>query len=118
MLQTPLPFHNAPSELLYVCRTVVHISEILLLRGDGNYTHIHLTEGRVLLASRNIGHYENLLPAERFWRLHKTAIVNRDFVATIYKREVVLRDGTRLEVARRRWREMKTKTHIRTQITF
>ena len=104
---TPLPFHNTPSELLYVCRTVVRISEILLLRGDGNYTHIHLTEGRMLLASKNIGHYEALLPPESFWRPHKTAIVNRDFVATVRKREVVLRDGTRLEVARRRWREMK-----------
>ena len=118
MLQTPLPFNNAPSELLYVCRTVVRISEILLLRGDGNYTHIYLTEGRVLLASRNIGYYETLLPTERFWRSHKTAIVNRSFIAAIDKKEVVLRDGTRLEVARRRRKELKTKTHKSIKITF
>lgn len=118
MIPAPFPTADGYAVPLFICRMLVHPSEILLLRGDGNYTHILLTEGRMLLASRNIGYYETLLPPNHFWRPHKTAIVNRSFIATIYKREVVLRDGTRLEVARRRWKEMKTKKHKSVQIIF
>ena len=118
MIPAPFPTADGYAVPLYICRMLVHPSEILLLRGDGNYTHIHLTEGRMLLASRNIGYYETLLPPNHFWRPHKTAIVNRSFIATIYKREVVLRDGTRLEVARRRWKEMKTKSINRHKLLF
>lgn len=118
MLTAPVPLNYSQEELLSVCRTVFSLSEVLLLRGDGNYTYLYLTEGRVLLASKNIGFYESLLPHEYFWRTHKTAIVNRNFIVTIHKREVVLCDGTRLEVARRRWKEMKNRKHKSIQTTF
>lgn len=98
----------SPSDgFLQLCRTLVSYSEIQLLRGNGNYTNIYLTDGRLLVTSKNIGFYEPLLPVELFCRPHKRIIINRNFIAQQRTNEMILLDGTRLEVARRRRKMIK-----------
>lgn len=92
---------------LQLCRTLVSYTEIQILRGNGNYTNIYLTDGRLLVTSKNIGFYEPLLPVELFCRPHKRIIINRNFIAQRRTGEMLLLDGTRLEVARRRRKMIK-----------
>lgn len=102
-----VPIPKSSEGFLQLCRTLVSYSEIQILRGNGNYTQVHLTNGNILLTSKNVGFYESLLPVALFCRPHKRAIVNRNFIARQRTGEMLLLDGTRLEVARRRRKIIK-----------
>jgi len=82
-------------------------SEIVRLEAMGAYTQIHLANKRHLLTSRTLGEYEDLLGAHGFARTHKSHLVNQIFVSFLdHEGFVVLRDGTRVEVSRRRKEEV------------
>ncbi|MBI3134437.1 MAG: response regulator transcription factor [Bacteroidetes bacterium] len=66
-----------PSPTGYV---FVQIEEIVLFEGDGKYTKITTADGNRYLSTKNIGEFESLLPAERFFRTHKSWLVNLLFV--------------------------------------
>lgn len=81
--------------------------EIVRLEAMGAYTQIHLTGKRQHLASKSLGEYEELLGEHGFVRTHKSHLVNRVFVSFLdHEGFVVLRDGTRVEVSRRRKEEV------------
>jgi two-component system LytT family response regulator len=78
------------------------LSSIEYLQGDGNYTHLHLTDGTRLILSKTLKYYENLLATHGFVRCHKSYLVNQQFIKTITRRHVLLYNGMELPVARRR----------------
>lgn len=53
-------------------RHFVTIAEITHLESDGAYTAVHLLNGKSLLVSRNLGQVEARLPADRFFRCHRS----------------------------------------------
>jgi two-component system LytT family response regulator len=55
---------------------VVQLREIILCRGDGYCTHIHLTGGRNLLSTRNLKHFDELLTNRNFLRVHQSFLIN------------------------------------------
>ncbi len=82
-------------------------SEIIRLEAMGAYTKIFLEGKKTFLASRSLGEYEDLLANYGFVRSHKSHIVNRLFVSFLdHEGFVVLRDGERVEVSRRRKEEV------------
>lgn len=82
-------------------------TEIVRLEAMGAYTQIHLAAKRQHLASKSLGEYEELLGEHGFVRTHKSHLVNRAFVSFLdHEGFVVLRDGTRVEVSRRRKEEV------------
>lgn len=64
---------------------VVNIDAILYIQADGRYTHFHLLDGSKKTASKNLGEYEKILPAEDFVRVHHSYIVNMTYVKNIQK---------------------------------
>ncbi len=82
-------------------------SEIIRLEAAGSYTEIYLTGGRRFVASTGLGEYEELLTQQGFLRTHKSHIVNPAFVVSIeHEGFLVLSDGSRAEVSRRRKEEI------------
>lgn len=62
--------------------------KILFLKGDGAYTEIHSLDQSVIIASRNLKHFEEVLSnADQFYRCHKSYIVNLDKVKTFQRSE-------------------------------
>ena len=55
---------------------VVNIEDIEMCRSDGNYTKVFLKDQRTLTVSRNIKQFEDALPGHRFFRVHKSYLVN------------------------------------------
>jgi two-component system LytT family response regulator len=87
---------------------VTHLSEILYLQADGNYTHIGLSTGKIL-SSKPLGEFEEALPADRFFRVHHSAIIHLEHIRKYIRGEggeVVMTDQTHLPVARRRKEEL------------
>lgn len=78
-------------------------NEIIRLEGEGNYSRIILTGNRWHLSSKTLKDFEELLPAATFIRIHKSYIVNKNFIVNYLKKgEVVLSDNSNIPVSRRK----------------
>jgi len=84
------------------------VQDILRLDGKRNYTVFFLTDGTQFLSSRSLGIYESIFP-ETFLRIHKSCIINRNFLQNVNdeNRKVILTDGSEVAISRRRWAEIK-----------
>jgi two-component system LytT family response regulator len=55
----------------------IELDEIIYLESNSNYTHIYLTSGNRIVASRNLRDFENHLRSEQnFMRVHNSFIIN------------------------------------------
>lgn len=94
------------------------INHIMYCEADENYTKIFTANGEVTLVSRTLKSVEELLPAEYFFRIHKSYLVNMNYIKSYDKSEghkIVLENGIELEVATRRTDEfvrLLTKTRL------
>lgn len=98
-LPTPSGYHFAKLE------------DIVWLEADANYTTIHLQDNKNILSSQTLGKYEDLLPEDTFFRSHKSAIVNLNFVDDYLKKDdglIVLQNDIRVPLGRRRKNEFIT----------
>lgn len=64
---------------------VINMDAIVYIQADGRYTHFFLLDGSRKTASKNLGEYEKLLPAEDFLRVHHSYMVNMNYVKSIRK---------------------------------
>ena len=87
-------------------RELLRIVDIVRLEGDLNYTRFVLVDGRMLLTSKNLSFYEPLLP-NTFIRVHKSSLLNRDYITDVGKYYVKMTDGYKAAVARRKRKMMK-----------
>lgn len=61
---------------------LIHISEIIHLQAEGDYVMVHSTKGK-FLKEQTMKSLENGLPPEKFVRVHRSSIINVDFIAQI-----------------------------------
>ena len=90
------------TETLKICRENIKVSDIVLLRGNGNYTNIHLVCGRVILSSKHLGYFEEKLLGSFFQRPHKQVIINLNFIAARHSVSLLMQNGEEVRVSRRR----------------
>ena len=84
---------------------MIKTAEVRWLESEGNYVRLHLAR-KIFLARSTLRFMEQRLDATRFIRIHRTAIVNVDHVQELRPighgdLELVLVDGTRLNLSRR-----------------
>ena len=85
--------------------TLLNITEIIRCESKRNYTFIYLTGGRKLIASKTLMDYETILQAYGFLRIHKSHLININYMDKYMKSEggyMLLNDGTRLPVSVRK----------------
>jgi two-component system LytT family response regulator len=106
MLLTNLdqPAHSVLTTLVKRNRVNVKTDDVDYLKGDGNYTYIHLIAGRPILCSRTLSTFEE---TPGFLRVHKGYLVNlvhvkRLLVISPKEAYVVLKSGPEIAVSRRR----------------
>ena len=61
------------------------ISEITCIMAEGDYTMVYLTDGTKGLVSKSMREWEKRLPENLFCRIHRSAIVNTEFIDKIDK---------------------------------
>jgi two-component system, LytTR family, response regulator len=72
----------------------VNVDDILFFKADGAYTHVVLNDDRDILTSKNLKYFEEVLSGNpKFYRCHKSFIVNIHFIS-----EYVKSDGGYLKV--------------------
>ena len=81
------------------------VNAIIYCEADQNYTRVHTIGGGELLISKPINVIGNMLPANLYYRIHKSHLVNLDYIKSYSRVEgfhVILENGTKLDVAYRR----------------
>lgn len=75
-------------------REYINIDDIIHIEGDVNYSRFHLTETRVIMASKTLKIFEEMLSGHGFYRTHKSSLVNLRYV-----KRIITRDGLSIEMA-------------------
>lgn len=84
---------------------IVNIKDIIRCEAEGSYTNFILTNSRKLLVSFSLKHYEDLLPADQFIRVHHHHLININHVVRFLKTDggyAVMTDGSEIEISRRK----------------
>lgn len=79
------------------------IPSIIYCRANGNYTEIVLNENKKITSSYTLGHFDEILAAHSFLRIHRSFLINLHKISG-YKRgeggTVVMSNGDELDVSR------------------
>jgi two-component system LytT family response regulator len=83
----------------------VKFNSIIFLEAQSNYTKINLSNGNSIIASKTLKSFEELLPIELFFRIHKSYLINMNFVIRFFKNDdfhIELVSGNKLPVSVRK----------------
>lgn len=88
---------------------VARIAEIMYCKADKNYTHVHFTNGKKLLVSKQLKEFESLLAPHGFFRVHNSSLVNIAQVSKYVRGEggyLIMNDNASIEVSRQKKDEL------------
>jgi len=88
--------------------TLVDFKDIIWLEASDNYTNLFLQGQKKIVASKTLKEFEAILPETDFFRVHRSALININFVKEYSNHEggeVILSDGTRVQVSKARIQE-------------
>ncbi|MBL7909944.1 MAG: response regulator transcription factor [Bacteroidia bacterium] len=97
--------------------TLVDFKDIVWLEASDNYTNLFLNGQKKIVASKTLKEFEAILPTADFFRIHRSALINVNYVKEYSNNEggeVILSDGTHVQVSKARIQEfsefIKTKS--------
>ncbi|MFN8207021.1 MAG: LytTR family DNA-binding domain-containing protein [Bacteroidales bacterium] len=88
---------------------VVRVNEVIRLEAEDNFTRFWLVGGRKMLICRTLKFYENLLTDFDFLRVHKSHMVNLQYIRQYLRGkggQLVMEDGAVVEVSANRKQEL------------
>jgi two-component system LytT family response regulator len=86
----------------------IDINEIIRIEAERSYSNVYLIEGRKLLVSRSLSDLQDLLDNIKFFRTHKSHLINLDHVKKFLRNDggyVEMADGERVMISRRKKEE-------------
>ncbi len=84
---------------------IVKVLDIVHLVGEGNYSTVHLIEGEKIVVAKPLKHFEDILPARFFYRVHQSHIINLQYVKSVQNGDqqlIHLTNGDVAPLARRK----------------
>ena len=75
------------------------------LEADGCYTTVVMKGGKTAVVSRTLKDFENTLPKEKFFRIHKSHLINLQYIkdySNLSGNLVTMADGSKVELSRRK----------------
>jgi len=84
---------------------VLIIDDIIRLEADGCYTTVVMKGGKTAVVSRTLKDFENTLPKEKFFRIHKSHLINLQYIkdySNLSGNLVTMADGSKVELSRRK----------------
>jgi len=103
MLPT-IQIHNL---VLPTCKgvEVIDIAGIIRIKAISNYSKLILANGKTLVVAKLLRWFEAKLPADQFIRIHRTHIVNKNFIQQCINGKtgaIKMSNGELIDVARRK----------------
>lgn len=81
------------------------VSDIVRIESDGGYSTFYTRDGAKYLVAKNLKDYEDILPEKKFFRVHKSHLINMDKVKKYIRTDgnfIEMEDGSIVEIARRK----------------
>ncbi len=88
----------------------VPVKDILVIKGEGNYSNIFIQDGRRILTCRTLKYFATMLAEYQFIRPSKSALINPDFIEHIdFKSQKAIRlvNGDVISISRRNVRPLR-----------
>lgn len=88
--------------------TMINPEDILYVKSDGPYSHFYFNDGRHIMISKTLKESEDVLPAEDFFRIHNSYLINLKYVKKYIRGEggeVVMNNGEQIPVSRTKKQE-------------
>jgi two-component system LytT family response regulator len=80
---------------------LVAVDDIIMIKGDGNYCHFHLTDGQRVTVSKSMKHFKQNLPTDTFYRSHQSFLVNLKMVIGYQRPSIIqLKNNLEAELSR------------------
>nr|NQU91538.1 response regulator transcription factor [Bacteroidota bacterium] len=89
---------------------IVNVSDMMYLQADSNYTTLHLSGLDKIVATRSLGEFEKMLNNHIFFRIHKSTIINMNFLKGYSSYEgnyAEMTDGEKLAISRRKMNDFR-----------
>jgi two-component system LytT family response regulator len=88
----------------------IPIKDILVIKGEGNYSNIFTQDGKRILTCRTLKYFATMLAEYQFIRPSKSALINPDFIQHIdFKSQKAIRlvNGDIISISRRNVRPLR-----------
>ncbi len=79
--------------------------QIIRIEASSNYSCVYFADGKKLVVSKILYWFEERLPAATFARVHRSHLINTDFISEIKENKpcsLLLNNGDRIELSRRK----------------
>jgi two-component system, LytTR family, response regulator len=96
--------------ITHECTLFVSPEELIVIKAEGRYSNVYLTENRKILITKNIGDFESELLPMGFQRVHKSFLVNFSHILQINNRDggfLELSNGMSIEISRRNRKKVR-----------
>ena len=82
---------------------MVNLKDIVYCKAEGNYTIVQLLNNKQIIVTKLIKWFEEILPMQTFFRIHKSYIVNLNLIIKVEKNEgiIIMENGLRFDIAER-----------------
>lgn len=64
---------------------IIAIADILYISAENQYTSLNLNSGKSFLIRKSIANWENILPGKQFIRIHRSTIINMEYIVKMGK---------------------------------
>lgn len=84
---------------------VLEFDNLIRLEAEGCYTKVVIKDGKTKMVSRTLKDFEDTLPKEVFFRIHKSHLINLKHIKEYLNRSgifVTMTDGSKVEISRRK----------------
>jgi len=84
---------------------VLVIDDIIRFEAEGCYTKVIIKDGKDTIVSRTLKDFEDTLPKDKFFRIHKSHLINLKYIkeySNLSGNFVTMTDGSRIEISRRK----------------
>lgn len=85
----------------------IMISDIMYFETDGRKISIRLSNDRKLLVNKTIIELQELVSKENFILIHRSCVVNTDYVKNMHDTILTMKNGQQLAVSRRKYKDLK-----------
>lgn len=95
---------------------LLSFDELIRLEADGCYTKVVVKGGKNKMVSRTLKDFEDALPKDLFFRIHKSHLVNLKYIkefSNLSGNHVTMTDGSKVEISRRKVPEFILKIKSR-----
>lgn len=84
---------------------VLEFDDIIRLEAEGCYTKVIFKDGKNAIVSRTLKDFEDTVPKQKFFRIHKSHLINLKYIKDYSKiggNFVTMTDGSKIEISRRK----------------